>query len=102
MVSKMAFGDNVVTTICGIFQLLDDTVEPAKYTKNTDGEVYSNVYDDHLNLYAVPDTAQYYETVSLVWPSMYVHYFQSHSNSLCSLYLKEWKPVEDMSLLRFD
>lgn len=65
MVSKSC--DNVVTReFVAFFNCLDDTVEAAKCTKTTDGEVYSNVYDDHLNLYAVPDTPQHYETVSLV------------------------------------
>lgn len=84
--------------------VLDDTVEAAKHTKYPDVEIYSNTYDDHLNLYALPDmyalpdTAQYYETVSLVWLPM----CDVAMTLLCSLYLKELKPVEDMSLLRFD
>ena len=65
MVNKLC--DNVVTReYVAFFNSLDDTVEAAKCTKTTDGEVYSNVCDDHLNLYAVPDTPQHYETVSLV------------------------------------
>ena len=39
----------------------------AKYTKNTETvEVYSNPYDDvDIDLYAVPDAAQHYESVSI-------------------------------------